>query len=177
MAGGTSDTSVRGVEERINDAWSDLKSSWDNPSVDAQTEQRIQEAIAERMGELGYIMAMGRGKNRLPGTGEPGSRVWNDPGTKGREYGPDGKPKQDWNNGHPGHKPPEDEDHVHDHDPTAPRGKNVKQVDRPLQKKEKNGIKVMTLDQLLMNLRDYTMNSGIIIKHQRLLSVRGLLSI
>jgi uncharacterized protein RhaS with RHS repeats len=73
-----------------------------------------------------------RGKNRLPPTGIPGDIETNGPGTQQRKYGPNGQPLQDWNKGHPGAKPPEDDDHVHDHTPNPhnPTGKPTRQPGR-----------------------------------------------
>ena len=73
-----------------------------------------------------------RGKNWLPDKGTPGTTVTNPPGTGQRRYGPDGHPDQDWNAGHPGAKPPENDEHVHDHTPNPhnPTGKPTRQPGR-----------------------------------------------
>lgn len=70
-----------------------------------------------------------RGKNRLPPEGEPNSTQTNKLGTTQIKSGPDGRPIQEWNKGHPGYKPPEDEDHVHDHvpNPNNPSGRPDRQ--------------------------------------------------
>lgn len=77
------------------------------------------------------IIVESRGKNWLPETGAPGSVVTNGPGTGQRKYGPDGKPLQDWNKGHPGARPPEDKDHVHDYKPANPRNPSGKPTRLP----------------------------------------------
>lgn len=81
--------------------------------------------------KLGNIMEA-RGKNRLPPTGAPNTTETNAPGTSQRRYGPDGQPVQDWNRGHPDAKPPEDQDHVHDHtpNPNNPTGAPTRQPGR-----------------------------------------------
>ncbi|GHT80688.1 hypothetical protein FACS1894130_12220 [Spirochaetia bacterium] len=77
----------------------------------------------------GPSISESRGKNRLDDTGgEPGSVRWNNPGTTGKKYGPDGTTEIEWNSPHSDHGSGTigSEEHVHRWTPRpegAPPGK------------------------------------------------------
>ncbi len=85
---------------------------------DENTQHAIENTIQAGADFVGGLISQSRGGgNRLPPVGPPNSTQTNKPGTQQIKYGPDGRPVQEWNKGHPGYKPPEDQDHVHDHLP------------------------------------------------------------
>jgi RHS repeat-associated protein len=87
---------------------------------------------------IGGLISQAKGKNALPDRGVPGTTATNGPGTKQIRYGPNGRPEQEWNDGHQGHPSPGDKPHVHDHTPrpgappgTPPKRGGPRAPDRP----------------------------------------------
>jgi len=120
----------------------------ESPGEDSQRNiQKKNDAEPDTGGESDTQKRGKRRKNRLPDEGEPNTTEWNEPGTTGKKYGPDGKPQKEFNRGHQGEKTPDVEksDHIHDYKPNphhpdnkpdrqpgrSPRNKDYYEFDNP----------------------------------------------